>query len=51
MMDLLVFLLWSVQVLAGLLKPTNGHVYVKRPKSFVFQNPDHQVGFSFFFIF
>lgn len=32
-----------LKVLAGLLKPTYGHVYVKRPKSFVFQNPDHQV--------
>lgn len=32
-----------LKILAGLLKPTNGNVYVKRPKSFVFQNPDHQV--------
>ncbi|KAF8404367.1 hypothetical protein HHK36_009250 [Tetracentron sinense] len=32
-----------LKVLAGLLKPTHGTVYVKRPKSFVFQNPDHQV--------
>ncbi|XP_031263331.1 ABC transporter I family member 10-like [Pistacia vera] len=32
-----------LKILAGLLKPTNGTVYVKRPKSFVFQNPDHQV--------
>ncbi|KAK0604847.1 hypothetical protein LWI29_020102 [Acer saccharum] len=32
-----------LKILAGLLKPTNGTVYVKRPKSYVFQNPDHQV--------
>ncbi|KAF5177364.1 Abc transporter i family member [Thalictrum thalictroides] len=32
-----------LKVLAGLLKPTVGAVYVKRPRSFVFQNPDHQV--------
>ncbi|KAL6971866.1 ABC transporter I member 10 [Sarracenia purpurea var. burkii] len=30
-------------ILAGLLKPTDGFVYVEKPKSFVFQNPDHQV--------
>ncbi|XP_052196987.1 ABC transporter I family member 10 isoform X1 [Diospyros lotus] len=32
-----------LKILAGLLKPTDGFVYVKKPKSFVFQNPDHQV--------
>ncbi|XP_011625130.1 ABC transporter I family member 10, chloroplastic isoform X2 [Amborella trichopoda] len=31
------------QVLAGLLIPTDGAVHIKRPKSYVFQNPDHQV--------
>lgn len=35
-----------VQVLAGLLNPTSGTLYVKKPKSFVFQNPDHQVSSS-----
>ncbi|GJX17586.1 ABC transporter I family member 10, chloroplastic, partial [Tanacetum coccineum] len=29
--------------LAGLLSPTNGFMYVRKPRSFVFQNPDHQV--------
>ncbi|XP_042493318.1 ABC transporter I family member 10 [Macadamia integrifolia] len=32
-----------LKVLAGLLNPTSGTAYVRRPKSFVFQNPDHQV--------
>ncbi|KAJ4967193.1 hypothetical protein NE237_019042 [Protea cynaroides] len=32
-----------LKVLAGLLNPTHGTAYVRRPKSFVFQNPDHQV--------
>ncbi|KAF6170508.1 hypothetical protein GIB67_031916 [Kingdonia uniflora] len=32
-----------LKVLAGLLNPNNGTVYVNKPKSFVFQNPDHQV--------
>ncbi|XP_058071465.1 ABC transporter I family member 10 isoform X3 [Magnolia sinica] len=32
-----------LKVLAGLLSPTDGYVCIKRPKSFVFQNPDHQV--------
>nr|AIU41659.1 ABC transporter family protein [Hevea brasiliensis] len=32
-----------LKILAGLLQPTSGTLYVKRPKSFVFQNPDHQV--------
>ncbi|XP_031385714.1 ABC transporter I family member 10 isoform X2 [Punica granatum] len=32
-----------LRILAGLLTPTNGKVYVKRPKNYVFQNPDHQV--------
>ncbi|XP_050876063.1 ABC transporter I family member 10 [Lathyrus oleraceus] len=32
-----------LKILAGLLTPSSGTVYVKEPKSFVFQNPDHQV--------
>nr|AFK45953.1 unknown [Lotus japonicus] len=32
-----------LKILAGLLAPTSGTVYVNEPKSFVFQNPDHQV--------
>ncbi|KAB1210568.1 GDP-mannose transporter GONST1 [Morella rubra] len=32
-----------LKILAGLLNPNYGTVYVKGPKSFVFQNPDHQV--------
>ncbi|KAG6775295.1 hypothetical protein POTOM_018739 [Populus tomentosa] len=32
-----------LKILAGLLNPTSGTLYLKRPKSFVFQNPDHQV--------
>ncbi|KAA8545229.1 hypothetical protein F0562_020013 [Nyssa sinensis] len=32
-----------LKILAGLLNPIDGFVYVKKPKSFVFQNPDHQV--------
>ncbi|KAH7861978.1 hypothetical protein Vadar_033255 [Vaccinium darrowii] len=32
-----------LKILAGLLKPTGGFVHAKTPKSFVFQNPDHQV--------
>lgn len=32
-----------LKILAGLLAPTGGKVYVRRPRSFVFQNPDHQV--------
>ncbi|MBA0872078.1 hypothetical protein Goshw_006156, partial [Gossypium schwendimanii] len=31
-----------LKILAGLLTPTNGALYVRRPKSYVFQNPDHQ---------
>ncbi|KAL0911054.1 hypothetical protein M5K25_019155 [Dendrobium thyrsiflorum] len=31
-----------LKVLAGLLKPTEGTLRVNKPKSFVFQNPDHQ---------
>lgn len=31
------------QILAGLLNPTSGDVSIRRPRSFVFQNPDHQV--------
>jgi energy-coupling factor transporter ATP-binding protein EcfA2 len=38
---------FAMQILAGLLIPTSGTVYVNEPKSFVFQNPDHQV---FFFV-
>jgi len=34
---------YGVQILAGLLTPTSGTVNVNGPKSFVFQNPDHQV--------
>lgn len=34
-----------LKILAGLFTPTSGTVYVKEPKSFVFQNPDHQVPF------
>ncbi|GJY83697.1 hypothetical protein Tco_0497073 [Tanacetum coccineum] len=30
------------QILAGLLSPTDGFIYVRTPRSFVFQNPDHQ---------
>ncbi|GJY50960.1 aminotransferase-like mobile domain-containing protein [Tanacetum coccineum] len=30
-------------ILAGLLSPTDGFMYVRKPRSFVFQNPDHQV--------
>ncbi|XP_038900718.1 ABC transporter I family member 10 isoform X4 [Benincasa hispida] len=32
-----------LKVLAGLLNTTTGAVYVKKPKCFVFQNPDYQV--------
>ncbi|XP_038706121.1 ABC transporter I family member 10 isoform X2 [Tripterygium wilfordii] len=32
-----------LKILAGLLNPTSGTLSVKRPRSFVFQNPDHQV--------
>ncbi|MED6217771.1 ABC transporter I member 10 [Stylosanthes scabra] len=32
-----------LKILAGLLNPTSGTVHVNKPKSFVFQNPDHQV--------
>ncbi|WOK97095.1 ABC transporter I family member 10, chloroplastic isoform X1 [Canna indica] len=32
-----------LKVLAGLLNPSEGTVNVKKPNSFVFQNPDHQV--------
>lgn len=32
-----------LKVLAGLIRPTNGLLYVTKPKSYVFQNPDHQV--------
>nr|ACG46054.1 cobalt import ATP-binding protein cbiO 2 [Zea mays] len=32
-----------LKVLAGFLNPTAGTVYINRPCSYVFQNPDHQV--------
>ncbi|KAI3709077.1 hypothetical protein L2E82_38822 [Cichorium intybus] len=32
-----------LKILAGLLCPTDGFVHVRKPRSFVFQNPDHQV--------
>ncbi|KAK8716334.1 hypothetical protein V6N13_043648 [Hibiscus sabdariffa] len=32
-----------LKILAGLLTPTNGTLFVRRPKSYVFQNPDHQI--------
>ncbi|XP_057832071.2 ABC transporter I family member 10 isoform X3 [Cryptomeria japonica] len=31
-----------LKALAGLLKPHGGTVHVQKPRSFVFQNPDHQ---------
>lgn len=31
-----------LKILAGLSKPTDGSLCVRKPKSFVFQNPDHQ---------
>lgn len=35
----------SLQILAGVVNPTSGNVFVEKPKNFVFQNPDHQVVF------
>ncbi|KAI3757266.1 hypothetical protein L6452_04800 [Arctium lappa] len=32
-----------LKILAGLLSPTDGRVHVRKPRSYVFQNPDHQV--------
>ncbi|GJW01858.1 putative reverse transcriptase domain-containing protein [Tanacetum coccineum] len=32
-----------LKILAGLLSPTDGFMYVRKPRSFVFQNPNHQV--------
>ncbi|GJT80177.1 ABC transporter I family member 10-like protein [Tanacetum coccineum] len=32
-----------LKILAGLLSPTDGFMYVRKPRSFIFQNPDHQV--------
>ncbi|CAN4120334.1 unnamed protein product [Withania somnifera] len=32
-----------LKLLAGLLSPDDGFLYVERPRSFVYQNPDHQV--------
>lgn len=32
-----------LKALAGLLKPSSGQFFIAGPKSFVFQNPDHQV--------
>nr|GEV83015.1 ABC transporter I family member 10, chloroplastic [Tanacetum cinerariifolium] len=37
------FAIESQNILAGLLSPTDGFMYVRKPRSFVFQNPDHQV--------
>lgn len=34
-----------LQILGGLLNPSGGYVHVKKPRSFVFQNPDHQVDY------
>nr|QVT92356.1 ABC transporter [Salvia miltiorrhiza] len=32
-----------LKILGGLLNPSGGYLHVKKPRSFVFQNPDHQV--------
>ncbi|XP_020551723.1 ABC transporter I family member 10, chloroplastic [Sesamum indicum] len=32
-----------LKIFGGLLNPTGGSLHVKKPRSFVFQNPDHQV--------
>ncbi|KAF8097072.1 hypothetical protein N665_0296s0053 [Sinapis alba] len=32
-----------LKILAGVVNPTSGTVFVEKPKNFVFQNPDHQV--------
>ncbi|CAA3027705.1 ABC transporter I family member 10, chloroplastic [Olea europaea subsp. europaea] len=32
-----------LKILAGLLNPNGGFLHVEKPRSFVFQNPDHQV--------
>lgn len=32
-----------LKILAGVVNPTSGNIFVEKPKSFVFQNPDHQV--------
>ncbi|KAF3665842.1 ABC transporter I family member 10, chloroplastic [Capsicum annuum] len=32
-----------LKILAGLLSPDDGFLHVERPRSFVYQNPDHQV--------
>ncbi|KAL8060457.1 hypothetical protein ABFX02_02G025400 [Erythranthe guttata] len=32
-----------LKILGGLLNPNDGYLHVKKPRSFVFQNPDHQV--------
>lgn len=37
------FLMKLFQILAGLLSPDDGFLHVERPRSFVYQNPDHQV--------
>lgn len=34
-----------MQILAGVVNPTSGNIFVEKPKNFVFQNPDHQVLF------
>lgn len=42
--------MWVVQILAGLLNPNEGFFRVKKPRSYVFQNPDHQVDAILVFI-
>nr|QVT92357.1 ABC transporter [Salvia miltiorrhiza] len=32
-----------LKILGGLLNPSGGYLHVKKPRSFVFQNPDHRV--------
>ncbi|KAL0687004.1 hypothetical protein Bca4012_086681 [Brassica carinata] len=32
-----------LKILAGVVTPTSGNIFVEKPKNFVFQNPDHQV--------
>ncbi|KAF3531029.1 hypothetical protein DY000_02036676 [Brassica cretica] len=32
-----------LKILAGVVNPTSGNIFVEKPKNFVFQNPDHQV--------
>jgi ABC-type cobalamin/Fe3+-siderophores transport system ATPase subunit len=37
-----------LKILAGVVNPSSGTVFVEKPKNFVFQNPDHQVKFLAF---